>query len=60
MTLSETRKVAKGRVWTGEDAVKHGLVDQLGGLPDAVHIAKQQAGLSQVSTSKPTLRLQTA
>ena len=48
MTLSETRKVAKGRVWTGEDALQHGLVDQLGGLADAVHLAKQQAGLSQV------------
>ena len=49
MTLSETRKVAKGRVWTGEDALQHGLVDQLGGLADAVHLAKQQAGLSQVT-----------
>lgn len=47
MTLSETRKVAKGRVWTGEDALQHGLVDQLGGLADAVCLAKQQAGLSQ-------------
>ncbi|DBA72260.1 TPA: hypothetical protein ACH3X2_010646 [Trebouxia sp. C0005] len=47
MTLSETRQVAKGRVWTGEAALQHGLVDQLGGLTDAVHLAKQQAGLSQ-------------
>ncbi len=50
MTLSETREVAKGRVWSGEDALQHGLVDQLGGLADAVHLAKQQAGLSQVSS----------
>ena len=50
MTLSETRKVAKGRVWSGEDALQHGLVDQLGGLADAVHLAKQQAGLSQVTS----------
>ncbi len=50
MTLSETREVAKGRVWTGEDALHHGLVDQLGGLTDAVHLAKQQAGLSQVTS----------
>ncbi len=50
MTLSETREVAKGRVWTGEDALQHGLVDQLGGLADAVHLAKQQAGLSQVTS----------
>ncbi len=50
MTLSETREVAKGRVWTGEDALQHGLVDQLGGLADAVHLAKQHAGLSQVTS----------
>ena len=57
MTLSETRKVAKGRVWTGEDALQHGLVDQLGGLADAVQIAKQQAGLSQVSSGHCNIAL---
>ena len=49
MSLREARKVAKGRIWTGEDALQHGLVDKLGGLTDAVHLAKQEAGLSQVS-----------
>ena len=49
MTAHEARKVAKGRIWTGEDALHHGLVDKLGGLSDAVHIAKQEAGLPLVS-----------
>ena len=37
--------MAKGRVWTGEDALAHGLVDELGGLQDALRLAKQEAGL---------------
>ena len=49
MSMGEARKVAKGRIWTGEDALHHGLVDKLGGLADAVHMAKQEAGLPLVS-----------
>lgn len=50
MSIREVRKVARGRIWTGEDALHHGLVDKLGGLKDAVHLAKQEAGLSQVGS----------
>ena len=35
--------VAQGRVWTGEQAKDHGLVDTLGGLDTAVAIAKERA-----------------
>ena len=35
--------VAQGRVWTGQQARQHGLVDVLGGLDTAVMIAKQRA-----------------
>ena len=52
MSMQEARKVAKGRIWTGQDALQHGLVDKLGGLQDAVHIAKQEADLSLVSSIK--------
>ena len=38
-------RLAKGRVWTGEQALGLGLVDQLGGLQAAVQLAKQAAGL---------------
>lgn len=37
--------VARGRVWTGADALEHGLVDELGGLRSAVRRAAVLAGL---------------
>ena len=36
MPLEEVKKVAQGRIWTGERAKKLGLVDELGGLDDAI------------------------
>lgn len=42
---SRVREIAKGRVWTGEQAKALGLVDSLGGFYDAVRTAKQLAGL---------------
>jgi protease-4 len=38
-------EVAKGRVWTGEDAKASGLVDELGGFPVALRLAKEAAGI---------------
>ena len=38
--------IARGRVWTGHDALRLGLVDALGGLDDAVSIAADSAGVS--------------
>ena len=37
--------VAQGRVWTGQQAQKQGLVDMLGGLDVAVAVAKQRANI---------------
>jgi protease-4 len=45
MPPEQLRGVARGRVWTGADALAHGLVDKLGGLEDAVDIACERAGL---------------
>jgi protease IV len=39
--------VARGRIWTGADALEHGLVDELGGLRTAVRRAKVLAGLAE-------------
>lgn len=39
------RELAKGRVWTGEQAKQLGLVDELGGFYDAVDKAKSLANL---------------
>jgi signal peptide peptidase SppA, 36K type len=46
-SLSEEQldPIAGGRVWTGDEASKIGLVDQLGGLPQAVAKARELAGL---------------
>ena len=45
MTAERVQEVARGRVWTGADAIANGLVDQLGGLDKAVAIARRRAGL---------------
>ncbi len=39
--------VARGRVWTGADAIERGLVDELGGFRTAVRRAKVLAGLDE-------------
>jgi protease-4 len=38
-------KVGRGRVWTGEQAQARGLVDQLGGLREALAYARAKAGM---------------
>ena len=39
-------EIAKGRVWTGEDAKERGLVDELGGFAVAMRLVREAAGLS--------------
>ena len=45
LSHDELHAIAQGRVWTGEDASKIGLVDVLGGLEDAIKIAAAKAGI---------------
>lgn len=45
MTVNQVNKIARGRVWTGRDAVKIGLVDQLGGINDAISFASKMANI---------------
>ena len=40
-------EIAKGRIWTGEDAKALGLVDELGGLETALKLAKRAAGIPE-------------
>jgi protease IV len=42
-SYGEIDKVAQGRIWSGEDALKIGLVDRLGGLDEAIEFAKEKA-----------------
>ncbi len=43
--------VAQGRVWTGEQALAVGLVDELGGFRTALDLAKEKAGLADEEVS---------
>lgn len=45
MSPLKVEDVARGRVWTGTDALQNGLVDELGGLNAAIAAAKEMAGL---------------
>jgi protease IV len=45
--VAEVEAVARGRVWTGRDALEAGLVDELGGLRDAVRIARERGKLPE-------------
>lgn len=57
MSYSELDAIAQGRVWTGEDALKIGLVDMLGGLEDAVRIASGKAGIEKYNIVEyPTIK----
>jgi protease-4 len=55
MDVEALRAVARGRVWTGADALAHGLVDRLGGLEDAVDLACERAGLRREDVDVRTL-----
>ena len=55
--VEEIEAVARGRVWTGSDALAIGLVDELGGLRDAVRIARSRAGLRDDAPVRPALRV---
>lgn len=46
-SFDEVRAIAKGRVWTGEDAFKIGLVDTLGGITTAINIVKRRLGVPE-------------
>lgn len=45
LPLDRVLEIAKGRVWTGEQAAQLGLVDSLGGVPEAIDKAKELAGI---------------
>lgn len=46
MDKAAVDKIAQGRVWTGKDALKIGLVDEIGGLKEAVAYAREKTGFS--------------
>ncbi|MCD8266077.1 MAG: signal peptide peptidase SppA [Prevotellaceae bacterium] len=51
MTKETVRQIGEGRVWTGEQAIEIGLVDELGNLDDAVEGAAALAELKDYHTA---------
>jgi protease IV len=47
MDLARVHELARGRVWTGADAVASGLADETGGMREAIAIARLRAGLPE-------------
>jgi len=45
LTPERVGEIARGRVWTGAQALELGLVDQLGGMTEAIAKAKELAGI---------------
>jgi protease-4 len=45
MGYDDVHEVAQGRVWTGRRAHELGLVDRIGGLSDAIALARSKAGI---------------
>lgn len=51
-SVENIEKIAQGRVWLGQDALKIHLIDQLGGLDDAINKASQLAKLKEYHTAE--------
>lgn len=49
LTVSATEAAAGGRIWTGADARRLGLIDRFGSLLDAIKIAGEKAGLKDAA-----------
>ena len=52
MTPDQIKNIAEGRVWTGEDALRIGLIDKIGDLKDALKIAVDRAKLKSYNVSE--------
>ncbi|MEN2415561.1 signal peptide peptidase SppA [Flavobacterium mesophilum] len=50
MTFDQVDAIAQGRVWSGSEALKIGLVDKIGGLNDAIAEAAKMAKVKTYST----------
>ena len=49
MSKQEVDKIGQGRVWTGDQAKERGLVDELGGLRQALREARRRGNLPEDS-----------
>ena len=44
---AQVDRIGQGRIWTGNDALKNGLIDELGDLDDAIASAAELAGMGE-------------
>lgn len=51
MKFEAVDSIAQGRVWTGTDALKIGLVDKIGGMDDALKEAAKLANIKEFKTA---------
>jgi protease-4 len=49
MTIAQVDSIGQGRVWSGEQALKIGLVDKIGGMDDAIKEAASLAKIKEYS-----------
>lgn len=47
LSKQQVEVIARGRVWSGRDALRIGLVDEIGGLDDAIAYASKKAGVKK-------------
>ena len=52
MAQDSVKAIAEGRVWTGEQALKIGLVDKLGNLDDAIKAAAELAEVEKYTVGR--------
>lgn len=50
MTFEQVDAIGQGRIWSGTDALRIGLVDKIGGLDDAIEAAAAKAKIINYST----------
>lgn len=50
LPIARVREIARGRVWTGAQALELGLVDRIGGLHEALSAARELAGIGPDET----------
>ncbi len=46
ISIKDLDKLARGRVWSGIDAQKVGLIDGIGGIDEAISMAKEKGGIA--------------
>jgi len=56
MSVAAVDRIAQGRVWSGADAERIGLVDAFGGMQDAINLTAELAGLQPDGYTLETMR----